>query len=165
MAYCEVTDLITGSLLWAPDDEDEPERFVNLAAEEMDSYLGFKYVVPVVGRASLSGVLALHEELLLKNINIKIASGRLLLAKFAGAEEAHEHQYGLGLLREGKSDLMLLVSGEVDLLSAELATPNGLGGTNDETPGIHNEDSESLLLGWENTVMRGDPWYSRPGTV
>jgi hypothetical protein len=59
---------------------------------------------------------------------------------------------------------MALVNGDYVLQSAAVAPGFGVI-YDDKHPAIHNDDSESLLLGWENTVMRGEPWYSRPGQV
>lgn len=137
------------------------QKFVDDAADEIDSKLGFLYAtVPLIVDPALPGALPRHERLLLKNINNRLASGRLILTLDIAGEDTTLHAYGWSLVRDSLRELMLVANGEV-LLTAPRITAT----KRDERPAVNNHDQESLLLGFEETVMRGRPWYSRPGRV
>lgn len=162
MAYCDADDLLVGDIEYGQVD---PIAYVNRAAEEIDAKLGFKYRVPIValGTPPWNGTLAANEQLILKSINARLATGRMLCAVFASAEDNSSHAYGRSLIREAQDDLAAIMSGVVDLTSAQLAdVPTVI---EDKLPSIHNHDEESLVDAWENTVMRGVPSWTRPGEL
>jgi phage gp36-like protein len=161
IAYCSVSDLLVKDVL-----QGRPgllQDWVNRAAEEMDSLLGFRYVVPLRHKPNLPGF-HYHEQLIIKQINAKLASGRYLMAQHQNDERDRLHAYGRALVNEALKEIEAIASGKVDLASAVLFAD----AFDDDTrrlPQANNYDEESLLHGWENTVLRGDPWYSRPGQV
>lgn len=164
-AYCTTDDLLLGDLVVGR--SVSPETYVNAAADEMNSKLGFIYKVPIEPNSSYDPpftVLATHEKLLLKDINVKLASGRLILAQAQGSEDGQEHAYGASLIRDALNSLYLLTSREV-ILSTAAPADNTTLLAECPAPSIHNADDESLLLGFEETVMRSNPWWSRPGAV
>jgi hypothetical protein len=158
VAYSEVADLLLGDLILSA--RVDKQKFINDAAEEMDAKLGFLYKTPVVIPDAEAG--NRHQALLLKQINNKLASGRLILTLDIPQEHGTLHAYGLRLVKEATEELLLIANGTVDL-----AADRAEGGTGivDRRPEILVYDEESLLLGFENTVLRGVPWYSRPGKV
>jgi hypothetical protein len=147
------------------------QQFVDSAAEEMDSKLGYIYKLPLVppNPDNLDPAPALldYEVLILKHINNKLASGRLILAQDMAGEENSLHAYGLRLVTEATNELMALANGEVDLTAEKRYTIQREG---DKVPSIINEDPESLLLGFTENVMQDHygvgvrpPYYVRPG--
>lgn len=163
MAYCEPSDLILGDIVlptWLV-----PADWVNLAADEIDSKLGFIYKVPLEAVTPPGGGfagLAVHEQKLVKGINYKLASGRIILALDSGGEDTTLHAYGLSLVREATNELMQLANGNVQFPDAALnanTAPNGPS----VTPGVANGDEMSLVDAWSNTVLRGEPQSVYPG--
>lgn len=166
MAYSEVADLLIGDLVLGAGVD--PQKYIDLAAEQIDAKIGWVYELPLhpAGGVGTWQDLPEHEQLLLKGINNGLASGSLLIALDQGGEQTTVHAYGLWLIQQAQADLMYLANGEIQI-SAELfdvpdTVPN-------RVPGVINYDEESLLLGFENTVLRRDktgwPWYSRPGAL
>lgn len=175
MAYSGVDDLLLGDLVFGPGVD--RQKFIDQAAEDMDAKLGFVYRLPLTPRVVANAnygsgagdwkLLPLHEQLLLKGINNKMASGRLILTLDISGEGTALHGYGWQLVRDSTNELLMLSNGDV-FLSAQPVHADVLGVADVRTPGVTNEDDESLLLGFENTVMRGrpyQPWYSQPGKV
>lgn len=152
MAYSTVDDLLLGDLMVSA--RVDKNKFVNDAAEEIDAKLGFIYVLPL-------SPLAPHEELLLKQINNKLASGRLILTLDIAGEETVLHAYGLRLITEAINDLMLIANGTVNL-SSTMTTGSNL---RDNVPAIFNHDEESAVVMFEQLALRGEPSYWNPGAV
>lgn len=164
MPYSVIGDLLLDGVLLKPGFD--KQKFVDDAADEMDSKLGWLYSLPL----SPEGVeplgtwedLPAHQVLTLKQINNRLASGRLILAIALPGEQNTLHAYGYSLVQQALADLMQLANGVVELDANKLAPASEF---TSRAPSITNPDSESLLAGFENTVMRGVPWYSRPGAV
>jgi hypothetical protein len=102
--YCDTDDLLVGDVLLGPNQN--LSVWVDSAAEEMDSKLGFRYQVPIAPKPPAT-ILAKHELLLLKDINKKLASGRFLLAQAQGSEEGQEHAYGRALVNDALNSLSM----------------------------------------------------------
>ena len=152
--YCGVGDLhITEGIELHPGLD--LSAIILQVAEEMDSHLGFIYVVPFVD-------LAPHEVLLLKQINAKLATARVLLSTYGEAGEDGLHGYGMMLLREGQDKLMKLSNGLIDL-HAERNTDNVL--DRHRGPVATNTDEESGVDIFEAIVFRGERGYWQPGMV
>jgi hypothetical protein len=167
MAYSTVADLLLGDIVLNP--ALNKQKAVDDAAEEMDSKLGWLYALPLapVGTDPVTATsweaLPDHQVLLLKHINNKLASGRLVMALAMPGEQSSLHAYGWNLVKEATAELLLLANGSVLLEAIPLTDTIITSAT--LAPATINYDSESLLAGFENTVLRGTPWYSRPGTV
>lgn len=137
-------------------------KVVQEAADEMDSRLGFLYKLPLRPPA---GALALpdYQVLLLKQINNKLASGRLIMQVAIAGEDRSLHAYGLRLVTEATNDLMLLANGEVSLSAVRQPVTEGVP---DRTPAIFNHDEESAVDMFESAVMRrGESATWTPGKV
>lgn len=171
MAYSTIDDLLVGDIAWSP--RLDPEKFVNGAAEEIDTKLAVLYKYPL--QRMIDGQPVLLEDILiddqptwelrlLKQINNKIASGRAIMAASVSSEDKQVHAYGQQLVNEGLAELMLIANGEL-LLDLTRVDSTVVVGERSRLPETINHDEESLLLGFENTVLRSEPFYSRPGAV
>jgi hypothetical protein len=152
--YCVAADLMVGNSVMLPDSLDLDFE-IQSAADDIDALLGFVYELP------LDGLLG-NEILLLKSINAKMASGRILLQLFGDGDGVALHAYGLRLLAEAQDLLMQLANGAVDL-SAVRVDSTAL----DEVrgPAVKNYDEESGVTIFEDAFWRGSPSYWRPGSV
>ena len=138
MGYSEVTDLLTGNVPTPA--YLSPQKYVDDAADEIDSKIGFVYETPIDVTDSSSNPVTRPVRLLLKRINNFLASGRLLLAVDAGAETDRVHSYGLYLIQEAQTGLDLISSGKIQLDGAEVLP---MGEVSVTAPLLYNEDSES----------------------
>lgn len=146
-AYCEVGNLLTGDIRLAGKYGDG-SQFVQLAADEIDSQIGHKYVTPVVFDESTPEAVALARpaKLLLKKINILLASGRIVLDMAAGGEDRDLHAYGANMVKEALGLLKCVQDGDILLTGAPLLTEEA---TNENTAvSIVQEDAESLVAGF-----------------
>lgn len=142
MAYSEVEDLLTGNIP-LPSQYD-PQKFVNDAADEIDSHIGFLYATPV--NVSEGGPVVRPARLLLKRLNNFLATGRLLMAADAAGENKQLHAYALKLVEDATAALMQIADGSV-VLDGALPAP-GLGvptETSHRGPLIYNKDLESAV--------------------
>lgn len=153
MAYCKPQDLLIGDVTLSS--VLSRESYVRDAADEMDARLGFVYALPLPLTQ-----LQPHAITLLKMINARLASGRLLMSIAAPAEDDSVHRYGEWLIKSAYEDLYNLCNRTIDLVGA---TP-----INDTTPeqvSIYNYDEESAVEQFYNTTMRGQPSWWMPGPV
>lgn len=156
VAYCKPTDLLIGDVTLSG--AMSRESFVNDAADEMDARIGFVYVLPLAG-------LAPHAVVLLKMINARLASGRLLMSMSSVSENHDVHRYGEWLIKEAYADLTNICNQTINLVGAVLIA--------DPTPNvatIYNRDEESAVEVFEDAFMRptnltGMPVWWQPGTV
>jgi hypothetical protein len=116
VAYCAKEDLLTGDIPLAGKYGDGTS-FVNFAADEIDAQIGHVYVTPIVYANPLDPK-SKPAQLLLKKINILLASGRIILDMAAGSEDNNLHAYGNSMLREGINLLKMISSGQIDLYGA-----------------------------------------------
>lgn len=132
--YSETGDMLLGDL---PTPKDA-EKFVQDATDEIDSKLGFRYVIPIVVDETVPANKA--TPLLLKRIANHLASGRLICAKAASASQQEVNQYGLSLIASASEALAQLVAGDMTLPGAAFleATDTGQSG-----PIISNLDPQS----------------------
>lgn len=144
--YSEVTDLLVGDMtIGGGVDKD---RFVQDATDEVNSRLGFVYVLP------LDPAPAEHITLMLKRCANLIATGRLILAVASGGEDTALHAYGESLLREGQNLLEAIACGQVDLGAAKVPVH-----TDGNAPIITQADSVSAVDAFYSYVNG----YSDPG--
>lgn len=149
MAYSEVGDLLIGDIP-LPARIGDGSKFVDMAADEIDSQVGHIYTTPIVIPDEPQYRPA---RLLLKKINNLIASGRIILDMAAGGEDNDLHAYGRSMLNEGLSLLASIVTGRIVLIGAPL-----LPGTEDVDTGplIVNEDPESLVEAFYQQFSHGE---------
>lgn len=155
MAYCTKDDLLTGDIPLAGKYGDGTS-FVDFAADEIDSQIGHIYVTPVEldplepgNRPAL---------LLLKKINILLASGRIILDMAAGGEDRELQAYGNSMLREALGLLNQITNGTIVLGGATLlpTTTDDL----NSAVSIANEDPYSLVQGFYDRYSQpyGQPY-------
>lgn len=142
MPYSEESDLLTGDLLISS--KVDKGKFVNDAAEEIDSKLGFIYVLPLTPIAPALDI-PVHERLLLKTINNRLASGRLILTLDIADERSTLHAYGLRLVTEALQELMLIANGTVDLTAVRTNPDESTTGLGSRSPAITNVDATSAV--------------------
>lgn len=166
-AYCKVEDLLLGDVTIGA--SVNRQLYVDQAADEMDSKLGWIYVTPIDvdgAEAGPGGVppavpaLPRHQALLLKTINAKIATGRLIMAVSINEEGTAVHAYALRMLKEGNDELLLIANGNLLLEASRTETPAVEAS---RVPGVHNLDPESLLDPFYNTTNHSRPWYVEIG--
>lgn len=157
MAYSTVDDLLLGDL---PVDPALKEQAVSQAADDIDAKLGVLYALPLA--AVGGGVIPAYQLKLLKGINNKLASGRLLMTLNVSAEAVGGlHSYGKLLLDEANQELLLIANGVVTLDAVRRGATPAL--DNSKLPAAVVRDTESLVEQYENGAMRGIPSYARPG--
>ena len=166
MAYSEVADLLLGDLLVS--ESVDRQKFVDLAAREIDSKLGWVYELPLhvagaTANATSWQALPQHEADTLRDINNKLATGRLILSLYVAGEDTQLHALGWHYVNSALEDLMVIANGTVDLTAVRIGVADEH--YRDNVPSISQYDDESLLLGFEETVMKGNPWYTEPGKL
>lgn len=162
--YCAEDDLLIPAGMASP--TGEKARFVTQASEEMDSKLGYRYVVPIDLSETADPVLPLHQRLLLKDIAIKLASGRYIMSMTVHAPNEAMSAYALYLVREGEMNLMSIANGQIDLKAKEIGQDGSDVGAIDppekadpfaRIPGVWNPDAVSAVTIFEKGFMTEDP--------
>lgn len=161
MAYCTYTDLLIGDIPLASK-YGNGTGFVNFAADEIDSQIGHIYVTPVVFDESTPEKVATvrPSKLLLKKINVLLASGRIILDMAAGGEDNTLHAYGMSMAREALALLKQITDSQIRLTDAPVLVPVGTEVQNNSVS-IRQEDSESLVSRFY-TDRRGYQYYIAP---
>lgn len=149
--YCTTTDLLIGDIQLSS--TLSKESFVRDAADEMNARLGFVYILPITG-------IPAHATTLLKMINARLASGRLLMSIAAPAEDDGVHRYGEWLIKQAYDDLYAICNGQIILGGAVPAID-----PNPNSAMISNHDEESAFEMYENSFYRGQPSWWQPGEV
>ena len=135
-AYCTTDDLLTGNIPTPA--YLSPQKYVDDAANEIDSKIGFIYETPV--DISPSSPVSRPAILLLQRLNAHLASGRLLMAASAGQEESQVHAYGWQLVKDATLALAELASGSPELDGAPKLP---VGDQKVTAPLVSNKDAES----------------------
>lgn len=108
MAYSTTTELVLGNIPVPAD----AQKYVDMAANEIDAALGMRYRTPIVTDQSVE---QRPVQLLLNSISIYLSSGLLVLAKAAGSSDDQNHQYGLWLVNEARLKIQQILNGEIIL--------------------------------------------------
>lgn len=106
-AYCTEDDLVIGDAV-VPTGLTKA-KFIQDAADEIDSKIGYRYDTPVAGTSPRPVLL------LLKRINAFLASGRLIMAADVAGQRSELHAYGASLVKEATDSLAAIAAGTVDL--------------------------------------------------
>lgn len=120
MSYVEADDLLLGELTNSLPASIDPDQYLDMAQEEIDSKLGVMYVVPV-NVATLPN----SQGSLLKSIHRKLTSGRIIMAATVGHSESAVHGYAIQLVKEAQMELMAVANGDVVLVGAERVDGDG----------------------------------------
>jgi hypothetical protein len=153
MAYSATTDLLTGDLPLPS--YVSPQKFVDDAADEIDSKIGFLYTTPVDLNAT--GIKDPVKKLI-KRISNFLASGRLIMMLTQSQEDSRVHAYGYSLVADAQAALAQIASGELVL---ELPPVEG-GGTQvpATAPLLYNQDAESAVEAFYDRVANPTYFYS-----
>lgn len=117
------------------------QKFVDDAANEIDSYIGYVYQTPI--DMTDPGPVARPARLTLMRIAQHLSSGRLMLAIAAGTQDDRLNAYGAALVKEAVDTLKLVAEGELPI---EGALPIDESGTIAPTgPSILNIDQFSAV--------------------
>ncbi len=170
-AYCTEIDLLVGDDFVAA--AGSKAKYVRLAADEMDGKLGYVYVTPI----PMNG-LPLNQQNLLKSINQRLATGRLIMSQALGTQDNNVNAYALRLVAEAQADLMSIANGQVDLATARADAAGQSEGVIEDPqvddpyarmPGAWNPDAMSAVTIFEKSFMTerspiAPPLYFTPGT-
>jgi hypothetical protein len=160
MAYSEVGDLLTGNI--PTPDYLSPQKYVDDAADEIDSKIGFIYKTPVViteeNPVGTPNPVVRPVRLLLKRLNNFLASGRLLMAASAGGEDDRVHAYGWSLVQDATLALMQISEGKIPLEGVEPVEGDDDGVTV-TAPLFYNEDLESNVSAFYDRIVNPDFQY------
>lgn len=151
MAYSGTDDLLLGNIPLPA--TDKAKRAVDRAADEIDSFLGVKYKVPITP----TGPHQRQVRSLLLTINNWLASGRLIEELTASSQTVEIHAYAQNLINQALSALRAIVAGEImlpgcELISPETGLPVGTG------PLISNADASSPTQYHYDSIT--DPLFS-----
>jgi phage gp36-like protein len=149
--YCQPEDLLLGKI--ALPRGISAEAVIAQAANEMDSYLGRRYAIPVAVDATVPAQRS--DALYLSNINAQLATGRLITSAAAGGEADSVHAYGRMLMTTAINALNGIADGKVDLTSA---APADDAVSVKAAPRIYTKDKHSLVDSFYDT-------YAEPGWV
>lgn len=148
MAYSEAADMLLGEI--PPPTSAVADKYVNDAADEIDSKLGLRYVTPISIDAEPKNRAS---KLLLKRLNNWLASGRYVMAQSVTSELQQVHAYGAQLVRDATKALDAIVSGEYSLQGAQFLDTDDIGKSG---PVIFNLDAESGVESFYGLTQR-DP--------
>ena len=148
-AYSSPSDMILGGIPVGTGVNDDREKYVQDAADEIDSIIGFRYKTPVTFPVNTPRPV----QLLLKRLNNWLASGRLILAKASPVENQALHAYGKSLVDDALATLQQIASGDILLENVELAPGNEPTQTG---PMISNVDPESNVEAFYDRVINPD---------
>jgi len=128
----------------------DPDKYLDLARSEIDAFVGITYQLPLPPLPN-------HLVGFFRTMHAKLASGRLLLAQAAVAQDRELHAYGLYLVKQAEAD-MAKVGTTYQIVGA---TPREVEG--DRTPSISNPEERSPWDAYEEYVhspnqLRGALW-------
>ena len=158
MAYCTTADLLLGNI---PTPSGlSVQKVVDDASDEIDSKIGMRYETPVdIATASPPNPVVRPVKLLLKRLNVFLATGRLILAVTSNGEDDRLHAYGLSLVNEANAALDQIADGAYILEGVPVSasyTPTV------STPLINNLDPESNVEAFYDRIA--NPSYAYYGT-
>lgn len=116
-AYCTDGDLLLSGNLPVPAGFDKM-KFVQDAADEINVAIGSLYKTPVVFATAEDQELYADTITFLKQLNARLATGRLIMALDASGQNQQLHAYGLFLLKEVKGFLQEIKDRDIVLEGA-----------------------------------------------
>jgi hypothetical protein len=149
VAYCTVADLLIGDIPTST--ALDPTKYVNDAADEIDSKIGFIYETPIPNTVPRPVLL------LLKRLNSHLASGRLILAATISVEDVRLNAYGQSLVDEVLLAVQAIVDGKLVLAGADINTDVEQPVKTDKIL-FANQDAESAVDAFYDRVV--NPGYS-----
>lgn len=149
--YSAVSDMLTGDIPLSQGSD--AVRYVNDAADEIDSKIGHVYSTPVdIGEAS---AVSRPARLLIKRISNFLATGRYLMALHANNQKLEVNAYAERLIREATDSLDMIASGSIILDGAPTETGDPLPVS---VPQISNLDPESNVEAFYDRIAMAPPY-------
>jgi hypothetical protein len=135
----------------------DKQKFVNDAADEIDSKIGFLYQTPIDVTDDPSNPVVRPARLLLKRLNAILATGRMILAIDSSGEDDKLHAYGWSLVREATAAINNIADGDTPLDGAVLVDPTA---NSAKAAMIFNVDAESNVEAFYDRIA--NPTYFYP---
>lgn len=139
-------DITFGSMISVP-------NIIRDAGDEMDTKFGIVFVMPLA-----VSTFPLHIQTMLKLIQSRLASARLLFMAASASEDTTLFEYAKYLEGLAYGDLNLILNGSVSIPGAVQ-----LDGNTATAPKIINTDSESATDVFYGITMAGGSGYWQPG--
>ena len=117
--YSTPADMLLGDLPIAV--SVNKQKYVNDAADEIDSLIGVRYTTPL--DMSGSSPIPRYARLFVKRVANNLATGRLILAVAAGGEDNQVHAYGWSLVQSALDAVKQIADGTYDIIGAVDANP------------------------------------------
>jgi len=153
--YCTADSIMIGDIMLPP--EISPSAYITSTAEEMDSRLSQIYEVPIQIDATdlnkFRGTITI-----LRSINSRLATGRLIMAAAAALENVAVHAYARQMVTEALVDLDKIVERKIILQGAK-ANDNVNPDFTVAKVVVGGQDDLSAVDGFYQFV---DPQYSTP---
>lgn len=150
--YSTDEQLLVGDITFA---SGEKNTYRVAAQNEIFAKLGQRFTIPL--QPPVGG----YEYLILSTIEIKLASGRLIMSKAAASEDKDVQAYGYFLIKEALGTLEMILGGQIDLPSCA-QTPAQISSGN--APSIIQGDAASGVDAFYNwATVPGPVPYSRGG--
>lgn len=120
VAYCGSDDVTFHFAKVRLPPEIDMTSVIDLASDEMDGYIGYRYVVPIP--VSSSDPTKSYGTLMLKTICGQLAAGRIMVSVSSGGEKNATHAYGLYLIQTALGQLDLIKHGKLNISFGTLNT-------------------------------------------
>lgn len=146
MPYSRTQDMLVGDIPLSSGSD--AERYVNDAADEIDSRIGHIYSTPV--DVSDGSPVERPARLLLKRISNFLATGRYLMALQAPNQRLETNAYAERLIREASESLNMIAEGQIILEGAETEDGDELAPVG---PLINNLDPESNVEAFYDRIV------------
>lgn len=149
--YCVDTELLIEESVRTLPATINKNRYIEAASREMNAKLGTVYAIPLTLNSGYGLTdFPSHEEDLIKDIGIKLASGRMLV-QIAADSDDDVNKYGWRLIEEAQWYLKALVEKQISISANPTAGAEASGA---DAPGIQNRDHESMVESFEDVFMR-----------
>lgn len=151
--YCDESDLLIGDITLGV--AYSRAEFIAAAADEMDSRIGVRYVLPLPAVEQLNTVTGL----ILKRINAQLASGRLIMSVASAGEDDSLHAYGKYLVDQAMDDLLRIERGDIILRMSDDSIVDEVGAASaPDGPIITNRDEQSGVDTFYENFTYGHVW-------
>lgn len=135
VVYSEEDDLLIGDLPLGS--AYPPKKFLDAASDEIDSYLGRMFDVPIDTDGNET------VRLTLKRINNWLASGRLIMSVATAGQDSELHAYGWSLVKQAMDEINRIMNGDLDLPGLDMIDTSSINaGTG---PMVTNVDDKSRV--------------------
>lgn len=116
--YSTIDEMLLGSV--PPPLATVRQKFVDDAANEIDSMIGFIYKTPINMSEAEDNTVVRPARLLIRRVANHLATGRLIMAVAASSEDESTHAYANRLIRDALNVLNQIARGDLKLDGAEL---------------------------------------------